>query len=55
MAKNILMCEKCKTYTLKQTHCNTKTIQIKPAKFSPEKEERLSKYRIRYKNVMDNK
>ncbi len=49
MAKNILMCTKCKEYTLKQTHCKTKTIPIKPAKFSLEKEERLSKYRIKTK------
>ena len=49
MAKSILICQKCKTYTLKNTHCNKKTIQIKPAKFSLEKEERLSKYSIKTK------
>ena len=49
MAKSILKCKKCKTYTLKQTHCNQKTIPIKPAKFSPEKEELRSKYRIKTK------
>ncbi len=43
------MCTKCKEYTLKQTHCNKKTIPIKPAKFSLEKEKRLSKYRIKTK------
>ncbi len=49
MAKNILICPKCREYTLKEQHC-TKTITIKPAKFSPEKEKKYSKYRI--KNVM---
>jgi len=49
MAKNILICQKCKTYTLKNTHCNKKTIQIKPAKFSLEKEELRSKYRVKTK------
>ena len=49
MAKSILICTKCHTYTLKDTHCNQKTIPIKPAKFSLEKEERLSKYRIKTK------
>ena len=36
MAKEILICSKCHVYTLKETHCNEKTITIKPAKFSPE-------------------
>jgi len=49
------MCTKCRTFTLKKTHCKTKTISIKPAKFSPEKEEKYSKYRIKYKNVMENR
>lgn len=55
MAKSILICQKCRTYTLKKTHCSEKTITVKPAKFSPEKEERYSKYRIKYKNVMENR
>ena len=53
MAKSILICPKCNTYTLKKTHCNTETKTIKPAKFSLEKENKRSKYRI--KNVMENK
>ncbi len=55
MAKSILICPKCHTYTLKDTHCDTKTITVKPAKFSPEKEEKYSKYRVRYKNVLENR
>ncbi len=47
MAKSILMCPKCHAYTLKKTHCDEITKTIKPAKFSPEKEERYSKYRIK--------
>jgi len=52
MAKEILKCPKCNTYTLKQTHC-TKTITIKPAKFSLEKEKRIGKYRRQYKHGME--
>lgn len=47
MAKNILICPVCNEYTLKETHCSTKTKTIKPAKFSPEKEELRSKYRVK--------
>lgn len=53
MAKSILICPRCKEYTLKNQHCKTKAITIKPAKFSPEKEKKYSKYRT--KNVMANK
>ena len=34
MAKEILKCPVCQEYTLKKSHC-TKTITIKPAKYSP--------------------
>jgi len=54
MGKEILKCQKCKTYTLKKVHCNKETIQIKPAKFSLEKEERIGKYRRQYKHGMEN-
>lgn len=47
MAKSILKCTKCSTYTIKAKHCSLKTITIKPAKYSPEKEEKYSKYRIK--------
>jgi len=47
MAKEILKCQKCKQYTLKKTHCKTKTLSVKPAKFSPE--DKYQKYRLLYK------
>jgi H/ACA ribonucleoprotein complex subunit 3 len=35
--KHILKCEKCNEYTMMEVHgCGTKTINVKPAKFSPE-------------------
>ena len=36
MAKEILKCTVCDKYTLKNTHCGQKTINIKPAKYSPQ-------------------
>ncbi|MAG50922.1 ribosome biogenesis protein [archaeon] len=38
MKQNILKCNKCKTYTLKEKcpTCNSKTTSPKPPKFSPE-------------------
>lgn len=41
--KHILFCTKCKTYTMKETHCDVKTISKKPAKYSPE--DKYGKYR----------
>ncbi len=35
MAKEILKCVTCDSYTLKHLHCEQKTISIKPAKYSP--------------------
>ena len=43
MAKNILKCVKCDSYTLKNIHCNNETINPKPAKYSPE--DKFGKYR----------
>lgn len=47
--KHILYCQKCKAYTMKQVcpKCGTKTIQKKPAKFSPE--DPYGKYRRKAK------
>ena len=47
MKTQILKCTKCNTYTLKQScpKCDAKCITSKPAKFSPEKEEKYSKYK----------
>ncbi|MCD4666435.1 RNA-protein complex protein Nop10 [archaeon] len=45
MTNEILICPKCKTYTLKKT-CpkdRTKTVTVKPAKYSPE--DKWGKYR----------
>lgn len=50
MAKEILKCNICNSYTLKQEHCNNKTVTIKPAKYSPE--DRYQKYRIKHKKQM---
>jgi H/ACA ribonucleoprotein complex subunit 3 len=38
MAKKILQCPKCSTYTMKDKcpNCGTSTVQPKPAKWSPE-------------------
>jgi len=35
MAKHIMRCAVCHEYTLKDTHCNKKTISPKPPKYSP--------------------
>lgn len=57
MAKEILICQTCHTYTLKSIHCNIKTITIKPAKYSPE--DKYGSYRrkekLRLKNDLENK
>lgn len=51
MAKEILKCAVCESYTLKEIHCNSKTITIKPAKYSPE--DKYQKYRIKYKKQQE--
>jgi len=45
MSKHILFCQKCKIYTLKDLcpECNSKTIEPKPPKYSPE--DKYGKYR----------
>lgn len=47
--KHIYFCKKCQVYTMKEIcpKCNTKTIQPKPAKFSPE--DPYGKYRRKAK------
>ena len=50
MAKEILKCLVCNSYTIKEEHCNKKTITIKPAKYSPE--DKYQKYRLQYKKEM---
>jgi len=35
MAKHIKRCAVCDEYTLKETHCNQKTISPRPPKYSP--------------------
>ena len=34
--KHILKCIHCGIYTMKETHCNDKTIRVIPPKYSPE-------------------
>lgn len=52
MAKSILKCVECGNYTLKQEHCGEKTINPKPAKYSPE--DRYQEYRMKYKKMLHN-
>ena len=47
MAKEILKCVKCSSYTMKNLHCDEKTVSVKPAKYSPE--DKWSKWRLLYK------
>ena len=35
MAKHIFKCIKCDSYTMKEKHCGEKTINPKPARYSP--------------------
>ncbi len=44
----IYFCDKCNQYTMEEKHCNKKTLQKKPAKFSPT--DKYSKYRNIYKS-----
>ncbi len=41
--KKILFCKECNTYTMEEKHCNKKTIDPRPPKFSPE--DKYAKYR----------
>lgn len=34
--KHIMRCVVCNSYTMKQEHCGKRTIQTKPAKYSPD-------------------
>jgi len=34
--KHIMRCVVCNSYTMKSEHCGKKTVQTKPAKYSPE-------------------
>ena len=47
MAKEILKCQVCNAYTLKDTHCSKKTITTKPPKYSPE--DKYGYWRRKYK------
>jgi len=49
MAKSILKCIKCGSYTLKDKHCGKETINPKPAKYSPE--DKYQDYRMKYKKL----
>ncbi len=53
MAKKILICTKCKEYTLQKSHCQTPTTSPKPAKFSLT--DKWGSLRRKYKDVMENK
>ncbi|MBI2672140.1 ribosome biogenesis protein [Candidatus Woesearchaeota archaeon] len=49
MARRILKCVNCGSYTMKEEHCSKKTINPKPAKYSPE--DKYQEYRLKYKNL----
>ena len=34
--KHLMKCVVCNSYTMKDEHCSQKTIQTKPAKYSPD-------------------
>lgn len=53
MAKEILKCTECGSYTLKKIHCNKPTISPKPPKYSPE--DKYGKARRKYKRKMADK
>lgn len=52
MAKSILKCIVCGNFTMKEEHCGQKTINPKPAKYSPE--DKYQEYRIKYKKAHNN-
>ncbi len=41
--KELKKCPECNSYTLQDTHCNTKTKSVYPPKYSPE--DKYGKYR----------
>jgi H/ACA ribonucleoprotein complex subunit 3 len=43
MSKEILFCNKCEKFTMKERCCGQKTNSLKPAKYSPE--DKWGKYR----------
>lgn len=49
MAKHIMKCETCKTYTMHEScvNCKSKTIEARPPKYSPE--DKYAKYRRQVK------
>jgi H/ACA ribonucleoprotein complex subunit 3 len=47
MARRILKCVDCGSYTMKEEHCSKRTVNPKPAKFSPE--DKYQEYRMIYK------
>ena len=49
MAKSILKCVECGSYTLKNIHCKKETINPKPAKYSPD--DKYQEYRMKYKKL----
>ena len=53
MAKHILICPKCKSYTMKDKcpKCNMETISPKPAKFSPD--DKYGDYRRKAKEQLE--
>ncbi|HLC47005.1 MAG TPA: nucleolar RNA-binding Nop10p family protein [Candidatus Nanoarchaeia archaeon] len=41
--KHLLRCVVCKEYTMKEEHCGSKALQLRPPKWSPE--DKYAKYR----------
>jgi len=42
--RHILFCEQCKSYTMQEMHCDSKTVPRQPAKWSPE--DKYGSYRL---------
>ncbi len=49
--KHIMKCSKCNAYTIKEEHCNEKSINPKPLKYSVQ--DKFAKYRRMYKNELE--
>ena len=48
--RELLKCVVCNEYTMNDTHCDNKTLPVKPAKWSPE--DKYGEYRRRAKKEL---
>ena len=52
MVHKIFKCPECNSYTLKEEHCSAKTVNVNPARYSPE--DKYGAYRRIYKKQIEN-